>query len=122
MSNAAAIARDIEATRNQIDHTLDALTDRLSPNRLLSRAAGIGRETLSQTSMRLQRHARENPVVLGISAAAVLLLALGMRKAARGALRWGSDHPLAMSATSAAVGAGLGYGLSHARANRRRVA
>jgi Protein of unknown function (DUF3618) len=121
MTDPADISKDIEATRRQIDDTLDALTDRLSPHRLLSRAGRIGRETLAQTSLRMQRNARENPVVLGLSAAAVLILALGVRRAVRGALQWGSHHPLALSATSAAMGAGVSYGLSHKRTTRRRV-
>lgn len=58
----AAIAREIDVTRSEVDQTLDALQAKLSPGQLLDRAVEFMRENGGELANSLGRSVRRNPL------------------------------------------------------------
>jgi hypothetical protein len=79
-----AIARQIAAARRRLEDTLDELTTRLSPSRLLTRAVGVGRIGVGQSYRHLRHAARDHPTSLVVTVAGVVGLAIASRYAVRG--------------------------------------
>jgi len=69
---------DIDRTRAQLARTIDAISDRVSPKRNVSRAMEEVRQRVDEIGQRVnqevgQRVSQVDPVVIGAAAAAVLV-------------------------------------------------
>ena len=73
-----ALVADIDRTRAQLARTIDAISDRVSPKRNVSRAMEEVRQRVDEIGQRVnqevgQRVSQVDPVVIGAAAAAVLV-------------------------------------------------
>jgi len=72
------LVADIDRTRAQLARTIDAISDRVSPKRNVSRAMEEVRQRVDEIGQRVnqevgQRVSQVDPVVIGAAAAAVLV-------------------------------------------------
>ena len=72
------LVADIDRTRAQLAHTIDAISDRVSPKRNVNRAMEQVRQRADEIGQRVnaevgQRVSQVDPVVIGAAAAAVLV-------------------------------------------------
>lgn len=74
------IERDIDQTRHRIDSTLDALSQKLSPNRLAAEALDAVRANGGEFAGNMLRTAKENPVALAMLAGSFAWLMMSDRR------------------------------------------
>jgi uncharacterized protein YjbJ (UPF0337 family) len=70
----AALERDIDRTRERLDHTLDALQARLSPRLLWDRALQFARDNGGAFAGNVGRTVRDNPLPLMLTGAGIVWL------------------------------------------------
>ena len=78
------IEQDIANTRAHIDRTLDVITARLSPGKLVDQALQTARDTGGEFTLNLGRTIRENPVPTALLGIGVGWLMLAGRRSANG--------------------------------------
>ena len=76
-----ALVADIDRTRAQLARTIDAISDRVSPKRNVSRAMEEVRQRVDEIGQRVnqevgQRVSQVDPVMIGAAAAAAILVGI----------------------------------------------
>ncbi|QIE43366.1 DUF3618 domain-containing protein (plasmid) [Rhodobacteraceae bacterium SC52] len=78
------IEKDIEADRNALASTLDALTDRVSLDSWLTDMSGALQSNGSELATKLRRSAQDNPAALIAAGAGIALVAFGASRLLQG--------------------------------------
>lgn len=82
MKSSAEVEREVEATRGQIDQTVEALKDKMQPKELFDEATRIMGTTSNRLLTTAVEQARANPIPLALIGAGVAWLALSHAKRA----------------------------------------
>ena len=73
----AEVERDVDATRHEIDRTVEALKAKLQPRELMDEATRIMSATSRKTGMMMMDHAKQNSIPLALIAAGIAWMAFG---------------------------------------------
>lgn len=74
MKSAADVEREVEASRGDLDRTLDAIKDKMSPGQLFDEASKAMGATGQQVAAKFMEQAKENPMPLAVMALGVAWL------------------------------------------------
>jgi len=78
--SSAEVEREVEATRGQIDRTVEALKEKMQPKELFDEATRIMGGTSNKVLATVVEQAKENPIPIALIGAGVAWLALSMAK------------------------------------------
>jgi hypothetical protein len=84
MKSSADVEREVEATRGQIDQTVEALKEKMQPRELFDEATRVMGATSNKVLTTVVDQARANPIPIALIGAGVAWLVLSQRKAAAG--------------------------------------
>src|SRR6185436_15042391 len=76
----ADVEREVEATRGQIDQTVQALKDKMQPRELFDEATRIMGGASNKVLTTVVEQAKENPIPIALIGAGVAWLALSQRR------------------------------------------
>lgn len=76
MKSSAEIEREVEATRGQIDQTVEALKDKMQPKELFDEATRMMGTTSNKVLTTVVEQAKENPIPIALIGAGIAWLAL----------------------------------------------
>ncbi len=82
MKTSADVEREVEATRGQIDQTVEALKEKMQPRELFDEATRVMGATSNKVLTTVVEQARANPIPLALIGAGVAWLVFSQRKAA----------------------------------------
>jgi len=78
--SSADVEREVEATRGQIDRTVEALKDRMQPKELFDEATRIMGGTSNKVLTTVVEQAKENPIPIALIGAGIAWLALSQTR------------------------------------------
>src|SRR5436190_21216046 len=83
MKSAVEVEREVEATRGQIDQTVEALKDKMQPQELFDEATRIMSTTSNKVLTTVVEQARANPIPVALIGAGIAWLALSQARRTR---------------------------------------
>jgi hypothetical protein len=81
--SSADVEREVEATRGQIDRTVEALKDKMQPKELFEEATRVMGGASNKVLTTVVEQAKENPIPIALIGVGIAWWALGQRKSSR---------------------------------------
>jgi hypothetical protein len=92
MKSSAEVEREVEATRGQIDQTVEALKEKMQPKELFEEATRMMGSTSNKVLTTVVEQAKENPIPIALIGAGIAWLALSQTRSRSGYSSYGTPY------------------------------